>query len=68
MPYEHCLEPKLYDGDINGIRVYWREASIPTLANRATALQVPLETLKALTEHFGYLSALRMGNTTVKIL
>ncbi|KAH6873642.1 hypothetical protein B0T10DRAFT_567809 [Thelonectria olida] len=67
MSYPYCLSPGVYDGDINGIRVRWQNAAIGKLADDAGILQVPLETLKALSEHFSYLLAYRLQNTQVMI-
>jgi hypothetical protein len=67
MSYPYNLAASAYDGEIGGIRVRWQNAAVQKLANDASILQVPVETLKALSEHFSYLLAYRLGRAQVLI-
>jgi hypothetical protein len=67
MSFPYCLPPGLYTGEMNGIQIQWLSAAVQALADRAGVLQVPLETLKALSEHFAYLLAYRLQNTKAMI-
>lgn len=67
MLYPYSLSPSTYDGDINGIRVQWSNASFQVLAQQASTLGVSQDILKALSEHYGYLSAYRLQSNQVLI-
>jgi hypothetical protein len=66
-PYVYCYGPSQYEGNINGIEVRWQGVGKTTLQDQATLLQVPLETLKRMCEHFGYLLAYRTQSAYIII-
>ncbi|KAI8944766.1 hypothetical protein F4801DRAFT_598957 [Xylaria longipes] len=68
MPYTPCLEENVYDGEVDAVRVVWGPSAKTRLSGDAAALGVAKATLKALTEHFLYASAKRIGCAQVKIL
>ncbi|KAI1273773.1 hypothetical protein F5Y07DRAFT_411120 [Xylaria sp. FL0933] len=66
--YPCCLAPDAVSGYIDGIYMRWQASALgDKLDDSAESLQKPRELLKALTEHFLYLSCRRLGNYEVKI-
>lgn len=68
MSYTPCLGEGVYDGDIDGVHVIWGPSALKRLPQDAETLKVAVATLKALTEHFLYASAKRIGCAQVNIL
>ncbi|EGU74083.1 hypothetical protein FOXB_15406, partial [Fusarium oxysporum f. sp. conglutinans Fo5176] len=66
-PYSYCYEPSQYEGMINGIEVRWQPAGKAKLPSDAGILQVPVETLKRMCEHYGYLLGYRLQSSRVVI-
>jgi len=66
-PYPYCLPPEDTEGEINDIKIRWQDGAFERLADHADAIKISLSLAKALTEHFLYLSAQRIGNSSVKI-
>ncbi|RYC54943.1 hypothetical protein CHU98_g11267 [Xylaria longipes] len=65
MSYTPCLEENVYDGEVDAVRVVWGPSAKTRLSGDAAALGVAKATLKALTEHFLYASAKRIGSLLV---
>jgi hypothetical protein len=65
--YVYCHSPNQYNGDISGIEIRWQNSAIQKLAVDAELANVPVETLKALSEHYSFLLGYRLGNTQVTI-
>ncbi|KAI0542248.1 hypothetical protein GGR58DRAFT_453222 [Xylaria digitata] len=68
MSYTPCLEEGIYDGEVDEVRVIWGPTAKSRLPQDAENLGVAEATLKALTEHFLYASAKRIGCAQVNIL
>ncbi|KAI0811507.1 hypothetical protein GGR55DRAFT_678328 [Xylaria sp. FL0064] len=66
--YPYCLAPDAASGNIDGIYIKWQASALgKKLDGAAKRVEEPRELLKPLTEHFLYLSCLRLGNDEVKI-
>ncbi|KAI0425946.1 hypothetical protein F5Y09DRAFT_346169 [Xylaria sp. FL1042] len=68
-PYNHCLPPTDDHGYINNVEVRWQPHALYTLlAREEKRTGQPRELLKALTEHFLYGCAQRLGNKQLYII
>jgi hypothetical protein len=65
MPYPYKLPSDSYNGPINAINIRWADGAIMKLQKDARDTSVSEATLKAVTEHFLYLLAHRLGSTGV---
>lgn len=65
--YIYCYDATQYEGKINDIEVRWAPAGQAKLPNDAGVLQVPMETIKRMCEHYGYLLGYRLQSTRVVI-
>jgi hypothetical protein len=65
--YYNRLAANVYDGSIGTIRVRWGPAAQQRLLTEAPNKGISVDTMKALTEHFTYLMAARVGAVTAVI-
>lgn len=68
MAYTHTLPANDYKGEIEKISIDWHENARGRLSGQAALKGGDVATLKAATEHFAYLSAVRLERHSVKIL
>lgn len=67
--YPHALESTAESGFINGTRVTWRRESLnERLVRFCLDIEQPVPLIKALTENFMYLTAVRLGARKVRIM
>ncbi|RZK32631.1 MAG: hypothetical protein EOO61_16715 [Hymenobacter sp.] len=65
--YTNCLSSSSWDDTLGSIRVRWASDAPNRLQEFASYEQVPIETVKALSEHLAYATAYRIGSTQVVI-
>ncbi|KAI9158082.1 hypothetical protein HJFPF1_06071 [Paramyrothecium foliicola] len=70
-PFTHVLPGNDTEGTVgttNKIQVRWQPTAIGRIASAAADLNIDAATFKKISEHFAYLSALRLGKDSVKIV
>lgn len=67
MSYPYILGPTVWDANVHAVRLRWPEAGKEKLESESSITRVPLIMLKAVSEHFCYLLAHRLGNQQVLI-
>lgn len=67
-PNWYCLRRDVYEGEIDGITLVWGDSSKRRIKENARNLDVTLETVKAVTEHFIFLCAQRLHRGKAVIL
>jgi hypothetical protein len=66
-PYIYCLAENAESGNINDIAIRWQASALIRLDQEVTRTLQSRALLKALTEHFLYLTAYRIGSQAIKI-
>ncbi|KAI0395501.1 hypothetical protein F5Y17DRAFT_192766 [Xylariaceae sp. FL0594] len=66
--YIHSLPADKFEGEFLGFKVIWGDTAKNRLAPRAQELGVPVATLKALTEHYLWECANRIGCAQINVL
>ena len=66
--YPNHLAFNDWSGTIQGIEIRWHQTAIEGLSSNSATLAISDATAKAMSEHFAYLTAARLGKTSMKIL
>lgn len=67
MSSQNCLPSNSYEGQIGQINFRWSESGRNNIQKGPSDYKAPVATFKAVTEHFVYDSAVRLGAVKVTI-